>query len=73
MTLCVVCLLSADATVGLEDEEWHLGVGVGTSTTIHLAAFGDDYDVDHFHLELEIVKNRVEAQNRDGQLRMRYV
>lgn len=73
MTLCVVCILAADATVGLEDDEWHLGVGVGANTAVYLSTFGDDYDVDNLQTELTTVKNSVDAQNNDGQLRMRYV
>lgn len=73
MTFCAVCLMSTDATIGIEDDQWKLGVGVGTNTTAYLSDLTDSYDSEQLHLDLTILKNRVDAQNKTGQLRMRYV
>lgn len=73
MILCDVCLLSADATLGLDDEEWMIGIGVDGHRLVWVGNIdGLEYTVEHLHNDLAKMKDSVEAQNSSGQLRMRY-
>lgn len=74
LSVCAVCVLSADSTLTLDGDKWVLGFGVGGRTYVHLQPLEDsEWNVDHFQYELEQVKSLVEAQNSNGQLRMRYI